>query len=202
MKISIKKTLIKEKTTFLIYFFVILFVIPGFSSAEMILLSNSELGEVTGTGIIAFSMTDDIARIDLEIETGMYSNIDSMKLGYYDDGASSGWDQDWTNITIGSDSQELVVSGLFFQVVYSDINNPDARGISQIIIGTNNATGTIGGEFNNYSGSITDTGGGVIINGHREQPGFSQIELDHSNVSVVFDSNGGYTFHADNAIVN
>lgn len=202
MEISIKKTLIKRKFIFLIYFLAILFVIPGFSSAEMIFLSNSELSEVTGTGIITFSLTGDMARVDLDMETGMYSNIDSMKLGYYDDGVSSGWDQDWTNVTIGSGSRELVINGVYFQAVYSNINDPDTRGLSHITIGTRNATGTIRGDFNNYSGSITDTGGADIINGHRAQADFSRIDLDHSNASIVFDSNGGYTINVDNASAN
>ena len=202
MKISIKKTLLKQKSIFLIYFVAILFLIPCFSSAKMIPLSNFELSEVTGTGIITFSLTGGIARTDIEIDTGMYADINSMKLGYYDDGVSSGWDQDWTNITIGSGSQELAVSGVYFQAVYTNINDPNTRGLSQIIIGTRNATGSIRGDFNNYSGRITDTGGAVIVNGHRQQTNFSQIDLDHSNASIVFDSNGGYTIHVDNAGVN
>ena len=202
MKIFIKKKLFPTIFFLLLCFIIPDFIIPGFSYAGMIQVSDSQLSEITGTGIIAFSLTDDITRMDLNIASGMYSDIDSIKLGYYHDGVSSGWDQDWTNVTVGSDSQELVVNGVYFEAVYSNINDPSARGLSSIRIGTDNATGIIAGNFNSYSGSITTGGGAVIIDGHRQTASFSQINLDQSGVSIKFDSSGGYSVDFTNATVN
>ena len=191
------------KHFFLIFCFIIpCLLLPGFSYAGMIQVSDSQLSEITGTGIIAFSLNDDMARMDLNIASGMYSDTDSIKIGYYHDGVSSGWDQNWTNITVGSASQELVVNGVYFEAVYSNINDPNARGLSSIRIGTDNATGIIAGNFNSYSGSITSPVGGVIIDGHRRTAGFSQINLDRSGASIKFDSNGGYSVDFTNATVN
>jgi len=101
---------------------------PLFSFAQMRVVSDTELDAVSAQGFSKFSIIDNIARAEFDITTWTYTEIDSMKLGYYDDGVTGpGWDNDWTNVKLGSPTQDLVSKVVFYEAEFTDINDPSGN---------------------------------------------------------------------------
>ena len=125
--------------------------------------------------------TEDIARVDLDVEARMYADIGSLKTGYYNNGSTTAWDQDWTGVTLGDKlgdaAKDLVMTGLFVEMGFdtATINNPNARTLNYVKIGTPNMQGDISGTFNSFSGTITGAG---ITNVSRQNLGTTTITAD------------------------
>jgi hypothetical protein len=126
-------------------------------------VDDQKLSEVTGEGFSSFTMTDDgaggaTARAFFNITASTFTEIDSLKMGYYDNGSGSGWDEDWTGVSLGSSTEDLVCRGLFLEAGFSNISNPGSRTLNYLKVGTPSMTGPISANFNSLTGSITDAG--------------------------------------------
>jgi len=125
--------------------------------AGMTVMSDSELSEITGYGYSDFTLTYDditgydIARIDLNQSVSTYTDIDSMKLGYYDNGTGLGWDQNWTLVSLGSAAQDLVMKNLFVRAEFQNINDPVNRQLKTVTVGFTDVTGDITANFESLS---------------------------------------------------
>ena len=91
----------------------LIMLFPAASSAGMAVLADRELSDVVACGFSCFTLVDGVARADLGIKVSTYTEIDSLKLGHYHDGTATGWDEDWTNVQIGTPSQDLLTFGLY-----------------------------------------------------------------------------------------
>ena len=131
---------------------------PATSSAEMAILADRELSDVVACGFSSFTLVDGVARADLGIKVSTCTEIDSLKLGHYHDGTATGWDEDWTNVQIGSDTEDLIASGLYIEAVFENIDDPAARSLKEVKFGTADMTGSITAAFNSFSDDIA--GGG------------------------------------------
>ena len=138
-----------------------------FLHAGMAPMSDSELSEITGAGFSQFTLTDGIARAWFNITTETFTEIESLKLGYYDDGSTTGWDQDWEGVSLGSSTEDLVLVGLYLEAGFSNISDPATRTLNYLKIGSTDMTGPISANFISFSGSIKDSGGNFLVNGHR-----------------------------------
>jgi len=200
------KTLTQPAKLFFLFFISFLIIFSEDVSAEMSSLTNSQLSEVTGTGIIVFDLdlADNLARIDAGFDMGTYMEIDSMKLGHYDDGGGTGWDQDWTGVTFGTGTDELKIKGIYFEASYANVSDSAARELTSIKIGSSNVTGSITALLNSFSGSIENTSGEIIMNGHRlgerlTNPVSAGVTLNNSEAYIQLDAGGGYSIHFTNA---
>ena len=61
----------------------LLWGLAGPSASAMTVLSDAELGEVTGTGAVDFSVDGSTMRIFIDTTLELFGEIDSLKLGYY-----------------------------------------------------------------------------------------------------------------------
>ena len=197
---------LEVKAFFIILFFNLFIVatfLPGLSRAEMIEAGDEELAEITAGGFSRFAITGDTARAEFDITTWTYTQIDSMKLGYYDDGITgTGWDNDWTDISVGAPEQDLVTNGVFFEAVFENINDPANRTLKSVKFGFHDVTGTITADFNALSGHIAP---GHPDNGHRTAPAFTEITLNGTGFYISLEIDGpnrGYNIHFDNAVTN
>lgn len=124
-------------------------------SAQMLEMADSEMEQVTAGGFSNFSLvndgTYDIARMQFNMEADTYAEIESMKMAHWDNGGGTGWDQDWTNVDLGSDATDLELKNFVFETKFSNINDPNNRQLEQVIIGFNNVTGTLSADFNSLS---------------------------------------------------
>ena len=177
--------------------------LPGLTSAEMVAISDKQLDTVYAQGFVNFSIVGDIARAEFDINAFTYTEIDSMKLGYYDDGVNgTGWDNDWTNVKLGSPTEDLVARGVFFEAQFTNINDPSIRELKSVKFGTMDMSGTITADFNSFSGDIA---AGTPVSGHRLTPAFTEIASNNAAfyVSIEVDGpNKGIHVHFDNATTN
>lgn len=126
-------------------------------------VDDQQLSEVTGEGFSSFTLTDDlaggkIAQAYFNITASTFTEIDSLKMGYYDNGSGLGWDEDWTDVSLGSSSEDLVCRGLFIEAGFSNISDASTRTLNYLKVGTPSMTGPISANFNSLTGSITDAG--------------------------------------------
>ncbi len=86
-------------------------LLPPPAGADMTRMTEEELSAVTGHGFSSFTLTQDngvdIARMDLNMRAETFTEIDSMKLGYY----GGGWDENWLGLSMGSSENDLILGG-------------------------------------------------------------------------------------------
>ncbi len=127
------------------------------ASADMEILQDNELAQITAEGFSKFTLTEgvtDIARIDMNIGVATYMDIDSMKMGYWDNGSGQGWDQNWQSVSFGSEATDLVLKDFVVEAEFENISDPANRQLIGLTVGFNNVTGTISTDFGTFSGSI------------------------------------------------
>ncbi len=79
---------INKKKTILVFLFLVIFAFwdgakPSDAGAELERLNKEELAAVTGAGGVDFSIIGNTARIYFDVHMETYTEIDSIKLGYY-----------------------------------------------------------------------------------------------------------------------
>ena len=188
---------------FLAVFFIFI-INPFYSRAEMICMSDQELEGVVGSGPVNFSIVGDVTRAELNLPISTFTETNSFALGHHDNnGLPMGWDQNWTNVGLGTSAQELAVNGIYVEIIYDNISDVAARTPVSVKIGTGDATGTISALFNSFSGEIvTDSG---VISGNRMNLGSRTISLNQSEAYIMLQlmgANAGYSVHFNNAITN
>jgi len=175
-----------SKLRFLAGFILLLFWAAALAApvcrAELLEMADTELAAVYAAGYTKFSWktvgTEDIARMDINVEARMFANIGSLKTGYY----TGGWDQDWASVQLGDAANDLVAKGLFVEMGFdtATINSPSARTLNYVKIGTPSMQGDISGTFNSFSGTISGAG---ITNVSRQNLGTTTITADGSGAS-------------------
>jgi len=188
-----------ERIFFIPLLFCLLMANPA--AAEMIAATDEELASITAGGFSSFTINGNTTLAEFDISTWTYTEIDSFKLGCYDDGLGgpSGWDNDWTNVDFGSPNEDLVTNGVFFETEFENLHTPATRTLKSVKFGVHEMTGTIMADFNSFSGNV---GAGPV---HRALNPFSEIVLDHTRfwISITLDGpEKGIQVHFDNAVIN
>ena len=153
-------------------------------------MGEEELQQVTGAGFSSFTLTEGVARASFNIVAKTYTEIDSLKMGYYDDGTTTGWDQHWMNVSFGTQETDLVVRGVYIEASFSNIADPANRVLNSIKLGTPSMTGTISANFTSFSGQIKDPGGIDLVNGHRVPLGPATITCTNSAFQASLNTSG------------
>jgi len=193
-------SLVLKGCRLLLLFTVILIISAPAVHAWMWEMEDEELSEVTGEGFSSFTLENDVARAYFNISATTFTEIDSLKMGYYDDGTSYGWDQDWVGVSLGSASEGLVCRGLYIEAGFSNIADPASRTLNYLKVGTPDMTGPISANFISFSGHIENSGV-VLVDGRRLNLGQRTIYSTNSEFNVTLDSNTGWWFHWDNATI-
>lgn len=167
-------------------------------------VGDEQLSEVTGEGFSSFTMTDDgaggaTARAYFNITASTFTEIESLKMGYYNNGTSLGWDEDWTGVSLGSPSEDLVCRGLYLQAGFSNITDPGTRQLNYLKVGTPSMTGPITATFNSLTGSITNAG--VTTNYNRDNLGMRTIYSSSGEFSVTVTGTNGWRVDWGNATI-
>lgn len=177
-------------------------LLPLTVHAQMRQMSDNELSSVYATGFSSFTLTDGLARAYFNINTSIYADIDSLKMGYYDNGNGKGWDEDWTNVSLGSSSQDLVCKGIYIEAKFTNITDPATRTLDYIKVGTPDMTGPITADFNSFSGHIENPTDGVLVDGHRLNLGTKTITSTDSEFYVELNRTTGYWVYFNNATIS
>lgn len=174
-------------------------LLPPLSAARTRDLSDSELASIYAYGFSTFTFDGGLATINfnnLTIRT--FTEIESMKTGYYNNGTTTGWDNDWTNVSLGSSSSDLTAKGIYIQAKFSNATDGTTRQLDYFRIGTTSLTGTITADFNSFSGTI----GGAGISSSRTALGTATMTSNGAGFYLEVNRTGssmGYTFQWVNA---
>jgi hypothetical protein len=165
-------------------------------------MSDLELSNVEGQALIDVvessnvNGSTDVIRVNMGIDLNLQAYVGSMKLGYYNNGTGPGWDEDITNLFLGSvnRSSSLVLSGLYLEVGFDNLGNDATRKLNYIELGTNSATGTVTGTMNSVSALMAGNGGpntGVVT---RLADGSTQtVTFNNETLSLLFTSKYNYS---------
>jgi hypothetical protein len=163
-------------------------------------MSDAELSEVTGAGYSEFTLEDGVALARLDIRATTYTEIDSMKLAHYDNGTGLDWDENWTDVKLGSESQDLDMRGLFIRCEFENVCDAATRQLKSVKIGFEDVSGTIEGVFNSFSGDLEISGTSTAY--HRSYLGNRTFQLTNSELSLSINVDGpnkGIWYTIDNA---
>jgi hypothetical protein len=184
-------------------------------------LSDGEMAAIYAYGFSEFTLNGDTVTLNFNgVTLSTWTEIQSMKMGYYLKGTTA-WDNDWTTVSLGSPSTDLVFKGLYIQAQFTDVDNPATRQLEYVRIGTTNLTGDISAYFNRLSsdfGSLTGTvkvngtpvtysGGSAtfnrdIISSLGSVPPPTTINANNTSFSLTLSSTGGFSFHWGSATIN
>lgn len=164
-------------------------LLPVSCWAGMKAMSDGELSAVTAQGFSRFTMVNGVALADFSgISASTYTEIDSLKLGYWDKAGSGtkGWDQNWTSVKLGNSSNDLTLNGFFFKAEFDPvtINDPASRQLKGIVIGSRDVTGTVSADFRSFTGI---TGGSDVS---RSALGQKTYQFNHSELSFSLELTG------------
>jgi hypothetical protein len=174
-----------------------LLCLPSRGACEMAAMSDNELSQVTGHGFSDFTLTlasdpseYDIARVDLNLQASTYATMDSLKLGYWDNtGAGNlGWDQNWLGVSVGSITEDMVLSQFFLQAEFTNINDEATRQLKTIELGFQQAYGTLNADFASLSqGVLSREAAGAATYTFDGDPLVLRISVDEANPGIWFD---------------
>jgi len=153
--------------------------------AWMAEMDDEDMQEVTGAGFSSFDINNNVCNAYFNITARTFTEINSMKMGYYDDGISYGWDQDWVNVSLGSASEDLVCKGMYIETAFSNIAS-DQRELKTMKVGTHSMTGPISADFVSFSGHIENPSEGVLVEGKRLNLGARTIYSTNSEFFMSF----------------
>ena len=172
-------------------------------SAEPPELTDSEMADVYAAGFSTFTRDDvtGLIRADFHgMDLRTWTEVSPLKMGYYNNGMATGWDNDWTNVSVGSSGTDLVAKGLFVEMKFTNPTDPATRQLEYIRIGTNDLTGTVSANFNSFSGTV-DNG---VTNMSRANLGAASISTTNGGFYLSLERNpntGGYKFNWTNASI-
>ena len=179
-------------------------IMPPSLCAGMHELSDGEMAAIYAHGFSTFTLSTDtngnsLATINFSgVTLSTWTEIQSMKMGYYLKGTTA-WDNDWTSVSLGTSSTDLVAQGLYIKVGFSgDITNPATRQLEYVQIGTTSLTGTVSANFNSFSGTL-DNG---VTNINRTNLGATTITSSGGGFYLSLQRSGsqmGYTFNWSSA---
>ena len=159
-------------------------------------LNDNELSEVYAEGYSSFTLDIEtgVAKALWNIEARTFTEIDSLKMGYYDNVSGSGWDQDWENVSLGTPTVDLVCKGLYIEAKFTNLADPATRSLDYIKLGTPSMTGPISATFNSFSGHIENLTEGVLIaDAHRLNLGQRTITSTNSEFYMQLTATGPQT---------
>ena len=165
-------------------------------------VGDEALAEITGEGYSSFTLQNNVARAYFNITAATYTEIDSLKMGYYNDNITGlGWDENWEGVSLGSASESLVCKGVYIEAGFSNMTDPATRQLNFVRVGTPSMTGPISANFISFSGRIENPTDGVLVDGSRLNLGQRTIYCNNSEFSVTLDRTSGWWFHWDNATI-
>ena len=126
-------------------------------NCSMVQMKDDELSDVTAAGFSSFTLNDltGVTRAYLNIEAQTFTEIQSLKMGYY----NGGWDEEWAGVSLGSSTESLTCKGLYIEAGFTDIaNSTGNRNLDFLRVGTPSMTGPITANFNSFSGCIKTAG--------------------------------------------
>jgi len=136
--------------------FLLLAAGPNPASADLKEMSDNELADITGHGFSQFIHSGDMVRADFDVLAKTYTDIATLKMGYWDNGSGQGWDQNWTGVQLGSAAQDIVLRGFYIEASFNNLSDPVNRQLKSLFIGFNHVSGDLKARFESISQIAVD----------------------------------------------
>jgi hypothetical protein len=130
-----------------------LFCIFTDTSFSLEALSKEKMKTTTGQRALTNITTNDTTTrlfINTHIET--FTEIESLKLAYFDRNGTIGWDQNWNNLSFGTQDTNLTIDGLVIKADFVNLESSEPV-LKRFIIGSNMLNGSISGNFDSFTGT-------------------------------------------------
>lgn len=138
-----------------------------------------------------YQADENTVTIHLGMVVETYATIDSLKMGYYDNGNGYGWDQDWENVSIGSSSSDpLVVTGITIQFSFENMEDSDNRQLVTFSMGSYDVNGEITADMNSFTGTVSSDAEAVT----RVNLGTTTLTFNNDALFLSIDQTAGITF--------
>ena len=142
-----------KKITPIISLILLIFALSGVGNADMQKMSDDELSNCRAVGFSEFTLQNQIATAEFNIQTDTYTEIDSLKMGHWDNSNGMGWDQNWESVDMGTSINDLNMNNFIMEAKFENIDDPDSRKLKSLRIGYKDVTGTISADFKSLSRS-------------------------------------------------
>ncbi len=169
-----------KKISPIIILILLIFGLLGVANADMQKMSDDELSNCRAVGFSEFTLQNQIATAEFNIHTDTYTEMDSMKMGYWDNG-NMGWDQNWESVDMGSSTDDLNMNNFIMQAEFENIDDPSSRKLKSLKIGYKDVTGTISADFK----SLSQSG-----NSARQNKGQQTYDFDKDNLILEVNLDG------------
>lgn len=163
-------------------------------------LADAELAKIYGAGFAEFTLntTTGIALMNFPgLTISTFTEINSMKMGYYNDGTGYDWDNNWIgqgtdNVLLGTANTDLLFKGLYIEAQFTNTTNNNTRQLEYLHIGTPDLTGPVSANFVRFSGEITGAANSPFT---RFDLGNATITANNSSFYLSVDRLSGFRFH-------
>jgi len=157
-------------------------------SADLVSLSDAQMAQIVGTGFSKFAIDGNTVRADFNILAQTYTEIGSLKMGYWDNGSGTGWDQNWTNVQMGSASQDMSLSGFFIQATFNNLADPINRKLTSVFFGFSQVSGDLRANFE----SLSKIGANGDPDDRRANLGVQAFSFNNSELRFSFELEGDH----------
>lgn len=156
--------------------------------ADLRVLSNEQMADITGTGFSSFLIDGNRLRADFNITAQTYAEIDSLKMGYWDNGGGPGWDQNWTQVKLGTAAQDMSLHGFYIEATFQNLSDPVNRRLTGFYLGFNQVTGDLSADFQ----SLSKIGVGGDPDDQRLSLGLRTFRFNASELRISFELEGDH----------
>jgi len=154
--------------------------------ADLQELSADQMAAISGAGFSNFTVDGNRVRADFNIAAETYTEIDSLKMGYWDNGNGLGWDQDWTQVVLGTAAEDLLLSGFYIEATFENLSDPVNRRLLSVFFGFNQASGDLTANF----ASLSKIGVGGDEDSQRLNLGVRTFRFNDSEIALSFQLEG------------
>jgi hypothetical protein len=168
-----------------LYFSIIFILFSFFSHPAFALeeLSREKMKQTTGQRALTnFSTNDTTTRMFFNTHIETFTEIESIKLGYFERDNTPGWDQNWRNMSFGTQDTNLTIDGLIIKADFDNLNSGEPV-LKRFIIGSNMLNGTISGDFDSFTGTYNPA-----LEGGQAQYADEYVRQNLGNKTFTFNS--------------
>ncbi|MBI5549934.1 MAG: hypothetical protein HY911_00400 [Desulfobacterales bacterium] len=163
-------------------------LVPLSASADLEALSDAQMAQIDAAGFSAFVINGNTVRADFNIQAQTYTEIGSLKMGYWDNGGGTAWDQDWTSVQMGSASNDMTLSGFFIQATFDNLADTVNRKLTSVYFGFSQVSGNLSANFE----SLSKIGVNGEPDDRRANLGLQTFSFNNSELSFSFGLEGDH----------
>lgn len=166
-------------------------------------MSDSELSNIDGQTLFSITQfsgngSSNVIQINLGIDVNIFSYQSNNKMGYWNNGSSTGWDLDTQNFYYGStdgSTSPLILNGVYIEFGFDNITSSGGRTLNYIEFGSKHVYGNVSGTMSTVNGLFNNQGTGQNsgILARQTAAGYQVLHFNNDLMGFIFASKYVYT---------